>query len=310
MPTENRHPIIDTELPVRPDVSSARRPWAGITVQIHHWRTPGSALSPELDHDILAMRYLGHANLEQRRLGKVHRGLVVPGNLGLHPRGVESRWRWDRPGSIVISRIPQSMLLEAANASIRQSPPEHVLRNCFGARDPFVESILNTLAREITLPEHPAQVLIAEHLSCALAAHLVHRFNVTTTTPSASPSGLHPHALSRVLDYIHGSPDTEATLQDLATVAQVSRFHFTRMFKRSTGQSPMAYLELVRLLRAQEMLRSGEYPIATVAALVGFADQSHFGRRFKRHFGCSPGRYAREHARHPPLRGSDGADDG
>lgn len=291
----NRHPVIDTELPIRPDVTSTDRPWGGITVQIHHWRSAGSTVSPELDHDILAMRYLGHATLEQRRLGRTHRGIVVPGNLGLHPRGVESRWTWDRPGSIVISRIPQAMLLEAAQAAIRQTRAEHVLRNCFGARDPFAETILATLAREITTPAHPAQVLIAEHLSCALAVHLVHRFNVIPVSPTASTPGLHPSALSRVLDYIHGSPEATVTLQDLADLAQVSRFHFARMFRLSTGRSPMAYLELVRILRAQELLRSGEYTVSTAATLAGFADQSHFGRRFKRHFGMTPGQWLHEH---------------
>lgn len=285
-------PVIDTELPIRPDASSCGRPWAGITIQIHHWRTAGSTVSPELDHDILAMRYRGHANLEQRRLGRVHRGIVVPGNLGLHPRGVESRWQWDRPGAIVVSRIPQCLLREAAESAIRESRTEYVLRNCFGARDPFVESILRTLAGEVQAPPHPVQPLVAESLSCALAAHLVHRFNAEPAHAAARPAGLHPQALARVLDYMHGTPDA-VTLGELAAIAQVSRFHFARMFRLSMGETPMAYLERLRLLRARELLRSGEHPLARVAQLTGFADQSHFGRRFRRHFGCTPGDYAR-----------------
>ena len=281
--------LIDTELPIRPDVTSTSRPWAGITVQIHHWRGPGSAVSPELDHDILAMRYLGHSSLEQRRMGQVHRSLVVPGNLGLHPRGVMSRWKWDRPGSIVISRIPPSMLAEAANATIRRDRPDYTLRNCFGARDVFAETILNLLAREITVPEHPTQTLLAEHLSCALASHLVHRFNADPVNPCGKQNGLRPSALSRVLDYMHNSADANVNLQDLATIAQVSRFHFARMFKGSTGQSPMAYLERIRLFQARELLYASGHTVTTVAFMVGFSDQSHFCRRFKHHFGVSPG---------------------
>lgn len=283
-----RHCAIDVELPVRPDASSSGRPWAGLTVQVHHWRGAGSAASPELDHDILAMRLAGHAQLEQRRLGRIHRSLVVPGNLGLHPRGVESRWTWDRPGSIVIARIPQSLLAEASEATIRQQAVEHVLRNCFGVRDRFAESIMFMLATEVEAVPHPAQLLIAESLSCALAAHLVHRFNERAASPSPAPHGLHPRALGRVLDYLHETTEM-VTLQQLAGIANVSRFHFARMFKRSMGETPMAYFERVRLLRAREMLMSGEYPLAVIAALSGFADQSHFTRRFKRYFGCTPG---------------------
>ncbi|WP_226797695.1 helix-turn-helix transcriptional regulator [Cupriavidus necator] len=86
-------------------------------------------------------------------------------------------------------------------------------------------------------------------------------------------------------------------------MAKVSRFHFARMFKRSIGETPMAYVERVRLLRAREMIRSGDYPLALVATLVGFADQSHFGRGFKRHFGCAPGEFAgHKGAGHLPRR--------
>lgn len=287
------HAVIDTELPIRPDVSSTGgRPWAGLTVQIHHWRAAGSACSPQQDHDILAMRLAGHACLEQRRLGKIHRSLVVPGNLGLHPRGVESRWSWDRPGSIVMARIPQSMLAEAADAKIRQARADHTLCNCFGVRDDVAEAIMFALAAEVQAIAHPAQLMIAESLSCALAAHLVRRFNARPARASPLAGGLHPLALSRVLDYLHETSEM-VTLQQLADVANVSRFHFARMFKRSMGETPMAYFERVRLLRAREMLLSGEYPLALIASLAGFADQSHFTRRFKRQFGCTPGAFCR-----------------
>ncbi|UDM52874.1 helix-turn-helix transcriptional regulator [Cupriavidus sp. MP-37] len=264
-------------------------------MQIHHWRSGGSVSSPELDHDMLAMRLAGHAKLEQRRLGQVHRSNVFPGNLSLHPRQVESCWSWDRPGSIAIARVPQTLLAEAADATIRLPRAAQRLRNCFGVRDTFAETLIFTLARELQTVAHPAQLLIAESLSCALSAHLVHRFNVGDPGAAPMTGGLQAHALGRVLDYIHGTPEV-VTLQALADLANVSRFHFARMFKRSVGETPMAYVERVRLLRAREMIRSGDYPLALVATLVGFADQSHFGRRFKRHFGYTPGELLRRGA--------------
>ncbi|SPA18076.1 Transcriptional regulator, AraC-family [Cupriavidus taiwanensis] len=298
MRASTRHGVIDAELPVSPDVSSRGRPWAGITVQVHHWRSGGAVSSPALDHDMLAMRLAGHASLEQRRLGQVHRSIVFPGNLSLHPRQVESSWSWDRPGSIVIARVPPTLLDEAADATMRLPGGTQQLRNCFGVRDGFAETLIFTLARELQLAAHPAQLLIAESLSCALCAHLVHRFNVGDPGASPTPGGLHPHALSRVLDFIHGTAEG-VTLQALADLANVSRFHFARMFKRSMGETPMAYVERVRLLRAREMIRSGDYPLALVATLAGFSDQSHLGRRFKRHFGCTPGELLRRGATPP-----------
>jgi AraC family transcriptional regulator len=82
-------------------------------------------------------------------------------------------------------------------------------------------------------------------------------------------------------------------LGELAAIAHVSRFHFTRLFKRSTGLTPMAYVERSRIRQAQDLLRMAELPLSEVALVVGFADQSHFTRRFHRHVGCTPAAFAR-----------------
>lgn len=286
---------IATELSFPPAASSSSRPWSGMTIQLHDWPAAGSVVSPVLDHDILAMRFTKHVYLEQRRLGKVHRALAVPGNVTIHPRGFESRWSWDRPGAIALARIPQDMLCEAADATLRRAAAQIELNNCFSARDAFVESIMNLLAHEIQQPGHPVQELIAESLSCALAGHLVQRFNVQRVPNLSDPAGLAPQALRRALDYMHEHPSESITLQRLAERAGVSRFHFARMFRRSTGESPMAYLERIRLLRAQELIRSGQYTLAEIADAVGYADQAHFTRRFRRALGCTPAVYARHH---------------
>jgi AraC family transcriptional regulator len=294
-PPRARDPIV-TELTPPPEASSANRPWAGMTVQIHNWPSAGSVVSPILDHDLLAMRYTGTVRLVQSRAGKRHHAFVVPGNVTIHSRGYESHWNWDRPGAIVIARIPQYLLCEAADATLTHAPTEVELKNCFGARDPFVEPIVNLMAYEVQQAAHPVQYLIAESLSCALAGHLVQRFNVRQRPQLSDPAGLDPRALSRVLDYIHANPSGPITLSRLAKLAGVSRFHFARMFRRSTGESPMAYFERTRIARAQELIRSRQHTLAAVAAALGYADQAHFTRRFRRAVGCTPAVYARHHA--------------
>lgn len=80
-------------------------------------------------------------------------------------------------------------------------------------------------------------------------------------------------------------------LTELAAAVTLSPFYFLRVFKRSTGMPPHAYLNELRLKRARELLRNGHAP-ADVAAASGFSDQSHLTRRFKQAFGVTPGRYA------------------
>ena len=61
------------------------------------------------------------------------------------------------------------------------------------------------------------------------------------------------------------------------------------------GLPPTRYLERLRVERAKEMIHSSDLPLVQIALAVGFADQSHFTRRFRRWVGCTPARYAREY---------------
>ncbi|QNK01427.1 helix-turn-helix domain-containing protein [Dyella telluris] len=112
--------------------------------------------------------------------------------------------------------------------------------------------------------------------------------------------GLSHPAMRRVLDAIHGRLGEKITLQEIADAACLSRFHFARLFRRSTGRSPMEYLLHARLEYAKTLLRRGAMPISDIAATIGFADQSHLTRHFRRAVGMTPRQYARGHQHAPP----------
>jgi|GEM_PF-6737804 len=120
---------------------------------------------------------------------------------------------------------------------------------------------------------------------------------------SARRRGLNRRALSRALAYIEAHLGEEVSLDDLAGAAAISRFHFARLFRASTGHSPMAFLLRLRIARAQDMLHAGNRRIAEIAAALGFFDQSHFARTFRRLTGQSP----REYARCAPRGGAEAA---
>jgi len=105
--------------------------------------------------------------------------------------------------------------------------------------------------------------------------------------------GLAGGALRRVRAYIDGHIGERISLDELARQAGVSRFHFARQFRLSTGESPMGYLRRVRIERSKSILQTRDATIAEVAARLGFSDQSHFTRIFGRLVGVSPGSFAR-----------------
>ncbi|MEH6835675.1 MULTISPECIES: AraC family transcriptional regulator [Falsihalocynthiibacter] len=100
------------------------------------------------------------------------------------------------------------------------------------------------------------------------------------------PSRVTQHALQRVNDNLESPP----TLEEIAVIMSMSRTGALRRFKRETGTTPHEYAMQLRLRQARRALASGNNP-ASVAAELGFADQSHMTRAFSRQFGVPPGKY-------------------
>ncbi|RKU04738.1 AraC family transcriptional regulator [Burkholderia sp. Nafp2/4-1b] len=108
--------------------------------------------------------------------------------------------------------------------------------------------------------------------------------------PLALESGVVPPAIARVRDLLHEHMEGNIGLDELASVAGIDRFRLTRMFQRAFGTSPHAYLVRLRLRAARRLLAAGRTP-AQAAADVGFADQSHLGRWFRRAYRMTPAAY-------------------
>lgn len=120
---------------------------------------------------------------------------------------------------------------------------------------------------------------------------------ISSLSPKASiafeqkPYGLDGVRKRRVVDYINANMGRQITLAELSSVAGLSRFHFTRLFKQKMGMSPLAYLANRRVEMAKIELRSRETTLAQVALDCGFASQSHFTTCFKSVAGITPGQY-------------------
>ncbi len=93
---------------------------------------------------------------------------------------------------------------------------------------------------------------------------------------------------SGLLDHLRRHRAEKLPLGEAARLCGLSPAQFTRSFKQVAGMSYLAYVTHLRLAEAARRLRAGEMSIAEIADITGFADQSHFDRRFKRAFGVTP----------------------
>ncbi len=101
-----------------------------------------------------------------------------------------------------------------------------------------------------------------------------------------------PLTAQRARDFLHANLERDIGLEDLAQACGIDRFRLTRAFKAAFGIAPHAYLIQLRLARARRLLAQGQTP-AEVAVALGFADQSHLGRWFRRAYQLTPADYRR-----------------
>lgn len=109
-------------------------------------------------------------------------------------------------------------------------------------------------------------------------------------SPPLSQSGREPQAVTQVKRYLESHYAEDVSLNELSELTQLSRYHLVRVFAEAVGVPPHAYLRQVRIRRAKNLLASGR-PVAEVAVMTGFSDQSHLTRWFKRLWGVTPGQY-------------------
>jgi AraC family transcriptional regulator len=130
--------------------------------------------------------------------------------------------------------------------------------------------------------------MYGEALSTALAVHLLREYGAAVLVPKRQYGGLPRAKLERAVEYIQDQLNADLTVSGIAQSVGLSSDNFTRLFKESTGQSPYRYVVEARVRKAKELLTTGKFTISEAAHHVGFVDQSHLTRHFKRVFGLPP----------------------
>ena len=108
---------------------------------------------------------------------------------------------------------------------------------------------------------------------------------------NAPPHALDDRRLRRVLQFVDQNLQNPIRLKDLAEVANLSRFHFSRAFRKAMGQSPHRFVRNRRLERAKDLVLEEKLTLAEIAGICNFSSQTSFTRAFARATGMAPGRY-------------------
>jgi AraC family transcriptional regulator len=170
-------------------------------------------------------------------------------------------------------------------------PPE-LRRPLIASSNEALRHGLVELGREAATPDNVFD-LFAEGWAMQAMAHLSRLAGGQHSDREISRGGLAVANLRRVQDYIHSNLAATITLVELSRVAGLSRRHFLRAFRESTGDTPLGYVRALRIEEAKRRLLQGNQSITGVALDCGFSHAQHFATTFRTATGLAPSAFRR-----------------
>ncbi|MFC5067279.1 helix-turn-helix transcriptional regulator [Flaviflagellibacter deserti] len=258
---------------------------------IAHWKhEPLHDVVEPMSHHVI-MAYNGSIQRMERRSGRsVAIGTFRPGVVIIIPEGSSSRWDIPKPVDVVQLYLPHTTLARVAGEADMAAPG--ILLERTAHPDPVTSRLLLTAADALESNE-VLDTLFRQQLTDLLATRLLAAHTGSPTTIPPVMGGLAPKTLLRAIERLRSDSDADVSLATLASEAGLSRFHFCRAFKESTGLSPHAWLRQYRLEQAMTMLRDTDSSVASVAAALGYASQTAFAAAFRRLTGDAPSDWRR-----------------
>lgn len=158
--------------------------------------------------------------------------------------------------------------------------------------DPVIRQLGSVMLPVLEHP-HEGSRLFADHVATAVLAHTAQTYCGMGMQGRIQRGGLAPWQERRSKELLVARLDGEVTLEELARECRLSRSHFARAFKVTTGMPPHRWLLARRIEQARELLAGSALQIGEIAQRSGFADQSHLTRVFRKATGVSPGEWRR-----------------
>jgi AraC family transcriptional regulator len=266
----------------------ARRGAAWGSVHVEHYRLRAGELPEHRHEEHLLVLALSRCSGEIRTASGLRAAAQGRGGVCLVPSGQPFATRLEGETECLAIYLEPALVARAARDANAGGRFEVVAKS--NPRDPVVSSVGLALLAEME-SDAPGGRLYAESLANVLAVHLLRHYTTKGGELRSFAGGLAGGKLRRVLSFIADNYERDLSIDELASEAAMSTFHFAREFKRATGTTPHQHLLKFRVERAKALLAESQIPLAEVGLRTGFSHQSHFTRLFRRFTGTTPQSY-------------------
>lgn len=186
--------------------------------------------------------------------------------------------------------VPRNALDDFAHE--HRAKPISTLRWSRDERDPYVSTLSSVLLSAVE-QETTTNQLFVDQIGLSLLAHFAQTYGGMRPRDSGHSGGLAPWQERRAKEIMRARLNSQLTIADVAAECKLSASHFARSFRRSTGVAPHEFLSGLRVDEAKHLMLTTKLPLADIALICGFGDQSYFTRVFTRSVGASPGVWRR-----------------
>ena len=208
------------------------------------------------------------------------------GDIAIIPAGIAHVCNWNTSAEFAILAI-EPTLLQQVGRGIVDCDRIELVPQFMDRGDTLIEGIFSALKDELQSKQMSGSLLV-DNLKTTLAIHLLRKYCSTKPKLSSYQDGLSPLKLREIKEYIDVNLDLNLKIVELAAIAQISPYHFIRLFRKSLGQTPYQYILQRRIEKGKNLLQHSQLSVEEIAANLGFCDRSHFAKYIKRFTGLTP----------------------
>lgn len=268
-------------------LSSAALGWRGLTVELHDL-APTELPEHFVDgHRLMVAVQTGKPiSFEWKEKSSWKQSILKAGDFSLQTHGELNAPRWFEKLRILAVAIEPKFIENIFRDSIQPEKIAFRERRC--ETDPIIARFAAHFKAELEYNAYAGK-LYGESLAMAFSLHLLEQHGDFSSKLKLPHGKLAASKLRRAIEFVHENLAEDLSIEQIADSVYLSAFHFARLFKNTLGLTMHQYVLQNRLERAKRlMIKAPNLNLTEISLSVGFFDQAHFTKTFKRATGATP----------------------